>query len=184
MEELKEGTGRTVSQPSPHRILIPLDGSRTSLMGVREARRLAASHPHCEIHLLNVQPSLNRHMARFLSRDSVMKAAAVRAKAVTAQACQALIRDGFSAVQALRVGPVAASIAGYVREAGIDQIVVAAQKKNLLARLCTGSVVNRIIGAVDRPVAVVSAGSAGLFERWVLPAGIGAGLTALVLAVD
>ena len=180
MEDFKQGSNRT----KLHRILVPLDGSRTSLMGIAEARRLAAGHAQCEIHLLNVQPSLNRHMARFLSRDSVMKAAANRARVVTSRAFQALLRDGFNAVQALRVGPVAASIARYAREEHIDQVVVAAKRKNLFARLCTGSVVNRIIGAVDRPVAVVPGEVAGLLERWVLPAGIGAGLTALMLAVD
>ena len=175
---------KQLSHEKAFRILVPLDGSPTSLMAVGEARRIALEHPGCEIHLLNVQPSLNRHMARFLSREAVISAAASRARAVTSKVCKELARSGLGVVEALRVGPVAASIGAYARDAGIDQLVVAARRKNLLARLCTGSVVNRIIGTVDRPVAIVSGDAAGLFERWVLPAGIGVGLTALVLAVD
>ena len=49
-------------------ILVPVDGSPNALRAVRHAIAEYRRHHELRLHLLNVQPRLSRHAARFVSR--------------------------------------------------------------------------------------------------------------------
>ena len=53
-----------------HKILIPVDGSANSLHAVRHIVNEFMRHADMEIHLLNVQPSFSRYVARFVSKEN------------------------------------------------------------------------------------------------------------------
>jgi hypothetical protein len=55
-------------------------------------------------------------------------------------------------------------------------------RKNALTRFFQGSVVNKVMAMTDLPVEIVARESAGKFERFGIP--IGLGLTFLWLAVE
>ena len=50
------------------KVLIPIDGSANALRAVRHAIAEYQRHHELELHLVNVQPRLSRHIGRFVSR--------------------------------------------------------------------------------------------------------------------
>jgi nucleotide-binding universal stress UspA family protein len=168
------------------RILIPIDGSADSLQGVDAARRLLLATPQdapVDIHLLNVQPRMTLHIARHSTLDSRRKMRETRAQAALAPAFARL--EGLGRVRgAMRIGDVCDGIVGYAREHRVTRIVMGTSRKNLLERLTTGSIVNRVIAEADVPVMVAAGRRPGLLERYGVPAGVGLGLSVLILGID
>jgi nucleotide-binding universal stress UspA family protein len=166
------------------RILVPVDGSADSLRGVDAARMLCRDGDEVEIHLLNVQPRIHRHMGRFIAPAALAQMRSSRGGAVLARARARLEGGGCMVRESVRAGALPECIVAYAREQGIDRIVMGAARKNLLGRLLTGSIVNRVIAEAEVPVMVVAGRRPGAIERFGLPAGLGIGLTALVLGID
>jgi nucleotide-binding universal stress UspA family protein len=54
-----------------YKVLVPEDGSVASAAAVRHAIGLCRSHPDAEMHVVNVQPRLTRHAARFLPKSAI-----------------------------------------------------------------------------------------------------------------
>ena len=50
------------------KVLVPVDGSPNALRAVRHAMSAYRRDHALELHLLNVQPRLSRHVARFVAR--------------------------------------------------------------------------------------------------------------------
>jgi nucleotide-binding universal stress UspA family protein len=166
------------------RILVPVDGSADSLRGVDAARTLCREGDETEIHLLNVQPRMHRHMGRFIAPAALAQMRSQRAEAVLDRARARLDGAPCSVRSAMRVGTLHRCIVGYAREQRIDRIIMGAARKNLVERLFTGSIMNRVIAEAEVPVMVVAGRRPGALERFGLPAGLGIGLTALVLGID
>ena len=69
--------------------------------------------------------------------------------------------------------------------AGIEvDIVVGAAAKGPLLRFLTGSVTSSILASAPVPVAVVAAPPLSPLQRYGIPAGVGLGLVALILASE
>ena len=50
------------------KVLVPVDGAGNALVAVRHVIDEYRRHHALELHLLNVQPRLSRHVARWISR--------------------------------------------------------------------------------------------------------------------
>ena len=55
-------------------ILVPVDGSENARLALRHTLGLVSQRGDTQVHLLNVQPRMNRHAAKFLSRRTLAEA--------------------------------------------------------------------------------------------------------------
>lgn len=166
------------------KVLIPLDGSSSSLYGVRHVVNEFRKSQDMEIHVLNVQAPFSRHVARYTSKP-VRKAFHVdEAEKALAPARQALDRSGIPYTVHMEVGNKADCIADAVSRLHCDRIVMSTARKSSLVRLVQNSVTNQVIERTTVPVEVIAGDTAPGLQRVGIPAGVGAGLLVLGMVVD
>jgi nucleotide-binding universal stress UspA family protein len=164
------------------RILVPVDGSRNSQFAVRHVIKEFMNNTAMEIHLLNVQSPFSRDVARFVSRKSLYDYH--RDEAEKALGPVKHLLDGFSIPYSVHtdVGEKAKVITDTARRLHCDQIVMSTARKNSLTRLVEDSLTNRVIALTSVPVEMIAGDAVSKWERYGIPAGVGAAL-ALILAV-
>ncbi len=165
------------------KILVPVDGSSSSLHAARYVAGEFLRNPELEIHLLSVQGRFSRHITQFLNRkdlaefyreESEKKSRAVRAF---------FDRRNVPYIAHVAVGHRAEIIAASAKSLGCHHIVMGTARKNSLTRMFESSVTNRVLELTTVPVEVIAGDSISNLERYGIPAAIGVGL-ALVLAAD
>lgn len=166
------------------RILVPVNGSPDSIKAVERAIRLCASRADAQLHLVNAQPFFSRHIARFLARRTLEQERCRRAATALGAARALAEQAGVPFVCRMVSSPVAASLAAYVRDYGIDQIVIGTARKSPLLRLLTGSLTTRLIELAPVPVEVIAGSRPGPLARWGVPAGIGLGVAIALFAAE
>ncbi len=166
------------------KVLVPFDGSRSARVGLQHAIAAQRGVTGAELHILNVQPRMRRHSARFLSSVDISAALAERARPALSEAQREVEAAGIRCVTAVRVGEPAMQIDCYASEQGISRVVFGAARKSALHRLVTGSIADGVLEHSRVPVELVPGDRPGALARYALPAGVGAGLTALMVAVD
>ena len=166
------------------KVLIPVDGSPNALEAVRHAIAEYQQAHRLELHLLNVQPSLSRHVARFLARSDRQAWHRERAEAALAPARALLDRAGVPFQQHWSVGALAREICEKARQLGAHHIVMATARKNSITRMLEDSVTNQVLEQTPVPVEVVSGARASRWERWGLPAGVLGVGGLLLMALD
>lgn len=166
------------------KILVPVNGSADSISAVEYAIRLCALRTNAQLHLVNVQPLFSRHIARFLSRQTIDEERSRRGAAALAAARSLAEQAGVAFVCRVASGRTATALAAYASEFDMDQIVIGTARKSPLLRLLTGSVTTRLIEVARVPVEVIAGSRPGLLARWGLPAGIGLGVALALLAEE
>jgi nucleotide-binding universal stress UspA family protein len=167
-----------------HKIIVPVDGSQNSLLGARHAIGLAAVHPEATVYLVNAQPSLNRHIAQFASQRDIDGARTARGQQALEAARRLVEAAGVRGRSVVLRSEPARTIARFAVEERADQIVLGTSPKNALVRLLTGSITDRLLARAEVPVAVVNGAGPSALRRYGIPAGVGAGLAALLLAAE
>ena len=164
------------------KILIPVGGTRNDKFAVQEVIKRFMNNTAMEVHLLNVQAPFAADIAHFTSRKS-------RHDYHQEQAARALepareMLDKFSIPYAVHtaVGDRAVIITDEARRLQCDEIVMATARKNSLTRWVESSVTERVIAPTSVPVEVIAGDSMSQWERYGIPAAIGAGV-ALALAI-
>ena len=167
------------------KVLVPVDGSPNALRAVRNAIVEYQRHHELELHLLNVQPHLSRHIGRFVSRQDRVSWHHDRAESAMASACTELQNAGVPHQTHWVVGDRADEICHAAKQLGVHHIVMGTARKNSLTRMLEDSVTNRVLEATPVPVEVVVGDAVSKWESWGLPAALaGAGGSLLVLALD
>jgi nucleotide-binding universal stress UspA family protein len=166
------------------KILVPVDGSQNALAGVRHALRLVAGQPDGQVWLANVQPELNRHISQFVSRRTIDESRAARARAAMREAEGLVEGAGVRSRSVLLVGEPSRAIADYADRERFDHIVMGTSRKSPLLRVLSGSIANRLVAIAQVPVSVLSASPASALQRYGIPAGLGFGVAALLIAAD
>ena len=163
------------------KILVPVDGSPNSQFAVRHLVRQFMNDTTIELHLLNVQPPFSSYVARFVPKRNLNDYHRENAEAALQPVRQIL--DGFSVPYAVHtdVGDRAECITAAARRLRCDLIVMSAARKNSLTRLLQNSTTNRVLELTPVPVEVIAGEAVSPWERYGLPASIGA-LIALLLA--
>jgi len=166
------------------KVLIPVDGSENAMQAVRHAVNRFLSNSNIEVHLLHVRPAFSRHVSQFTSginRDSHHREVTERA---IKPARDLLRQHKVPHAVHMELGDRAEAIHRAAQRLRVDQIVMGTARKNSLARLIEDSVTNRVLEIARVPVEVIVGADASKLERYGLPAGIGAALVALIVAVD
>jgi YjbE family integral membrane protein len=164
------------------KILIPVDGSKNSDMAVKHAVRTYGQDSNAHFHLCNVQPTLYKHIGKFLSRQTINEWHAERAALATASASAYLEARGMNFSLRHVSGDKGTAIRDEAVRFGCNRIVVGTSKKNTLSRLFENSTTAKLLEISDIPVEVVTGQSLPALERWGIPA-LGAGAVTALMSV-
>jgi Ca2+-transporting ATPase len=165
------------------KVLIPVDGSRNCQYAVKYVIKEFMNNTAMEIHLLNVQPPFSRHIARFVSRKSLRdyhrdgaegagnpdQADARRLRHSVLGACRGAIRRKSSATGR-------AACAATHRDEHCAQ--------ELAHRLIEDSVTNKVLALTSVPVEIIAGDAVSKWERYGIPAGVGAALALAFALMD
>lgn len=165
------------------KVLVPVDGSRNSRHAVRHIIHEFAKNPKLEVHLLNVQTPLSKHVAQFVSRNN--REAFHREQAEKALRPMRRMLDAASVLHSthIEVGRKAEVIVASAHRLGCDHIVMSTARKNSLTRMLEASVTNRVLELTTVPVEVIAGDSVSKVERYGIPVGIAGALALLFFAV-
>jgi YjbE family integral membrane protein len=147
--------GAAASAPEA-RVLVPIDGSGRALEALHDLARRHAGAAPAQVHLLNVQHPLSRHVAGFLGRADVAAWQREQGEKALEAAAGLLTRLGIAHERHVRVGPRARTIAQAARELDCERIVMAAARRNSLTRLLDDSLTERVLAHTDVPMQVVA----------------------------
>ena len=163
------------------KLLLPVDSSQASLAPMPFIQSLAR-RGDIEVLVLNVQPRLHRHVARFTSKEALESLRAERSAAAMRHAIEALSRAGVPFRAVSEVGMPAERIAAVAESENVDEILFGSGRHPGWLRWLNPSIAQGVMARTDIPVTVFARGKAGLLERFALPAGIAG--AALLLAAE
>jgi nucleotide-binding universal stress UspA family protein len=167
------------------KVLVPVDGAGNSLVATRHAITEYRRDNDLEIHLLNVQPRLSRHVSRWINRRNRDDFYAEQAGVALRDAHALLDTAGVPHQTHWRAGDRATEICRSATELGVHHIVMGTARKNSLTRMLEDSVTNAVLEKTPVPVEVVAGAAVSQAERWGVRAGMGLSLGGLVwLALD
>jgi YjbE family integral membrane protein len=166
------------------KVLVPVDASPNALRAVQHAIAEYQRHHELELHLLNVQPTLSRHVARFVSRADRDAWHRDQADAAMADARAALQQAGVPFQTHWSIGDRAGEICRFATSLSAHHIVMGTARKNSITRMLEDSVTNKVLESTPVPVEVIAGEAVSKWESWGVPAGVlGAG-GLLVMAID
>ena len=166
------------------KVLLPIDGSKNALEAVRRIAQEYRHNPVYEIYLLNVQPRFNRHIAQFVARQNLDAYRTEQVESASQSAKDLLARFNVPYQAFMAVGPKAETIAVFAKQHGCGRIVVGTARKNSLTRLLQHSVTAKLLDKAEVPVELVVGTDASRWERFGVPAGVGAAMAAVFIAAD
>ena len=166
------------------KILIPVDGSRNCQFAVKHVIKEFMNNTAMEIHLLNVQSPFSRDIARFVGRKTLHDYHRDEAEKVLAPIKKMF--DGLSIPYSAHaeVGDRAKVITDTAHRLRCHHIVMSTARKNSLTRLVENSVTNKVLALTSVPVEVIAGDSVSKWERWGIPAGVGAMLALMLASAD
>jgi YjbE family integral membrane protein len=154
MIDLAAAAGQPLATGSALRILMPVDGSENSLRTVGYMiDNLSRYRELPEIHLLNVQHALpgtirgvGEEASRFHQEEGIKALARAREKFDAA---------GVRYNHHIGVGDFSETIAQYVKNLNIEQVVMGCRGASPVANMMLGSVASRVLQLIDKPVTLV-----------------------------
>jgi nucleotide-binding universal stress UspA family protein len=138
-----------------HRILLAVDGSQSSLRGVKHVIGMARKAGPFDLHLLNVSPEISEDFVDVLGREEVDQDLAAEGKTALVHAERLLDEAGLAYSSHIEIGRPSHVIATFARENACDQIVMGTHGKGTLRSVVVGSVAMRVVALADVPVTVV-----------------------------
>jgi YjbE family integral membrane protein len=167
------------------KVLVPVDGSANALAAVRHTIAQYQRHHALQVHLLNVQPPLTRHVAKFVSSKDRNAWHEERATAAMKQARDLLNLAGVPNQAEWVLGSSADEICSAAKRLDAHHIVMGVAKRNSLTRMFESSVTDQVLEKTPVAVEVITGEAVSPWERWAKLAsavGIASGLA--VLAID
>lgn len=138
------------------KILVPCDGSESSLRAVAYAASIAEENRAVTIELLHVLDPMTFHSAASaLSPDDLTRLCPTEAEPVLEPARTCLQHAGISPVVRCRVGAPAPQIADEVMEAACDALIMGTRGMSPFANLVIGSVASGVVALVSVPVTLI-----------------------------
>lgn len=163
-------------------VLLPIGTSRNAQFAVRRAIQEYLENPELEIHLLNVQMPLSRHIAQFLGQRTRDEYHRDQAAIALKPAIDLLQQHNIPYERHIRSGDRAMIIAAEAERLRCDHIIMATSRKNSLTRMLEDSTTSRVLELTQVPVELVAGDQVSKLERYGVPAGIGTALALVVAA--
>ena len=166
------------------RILVPIGGTRNDPFAVDDVIRRFTRDPSMEVHLLHVCTPLSADIAQLVTRRTRAQFHRERAEQALRPARERLDRFGVPHAVHIETGDRARTIAAVARKLHCEQIVMATARKNSLTRLVESSVTDKLLQHTTVPVEIVAGNAMSGWERFGIPAALGAGLVAAMVIAD
>ena len=164
------------------KILVPVDGSSSSLHGARHVVREFLRNSAMEIHLLSVQGRFSRHITQFLNRSDLESFYREEGEKKMRVVRELFDRQNIPYVAHVEVGHKAEIIAATAKRLDCHHIVMGTARKNSVTRMFEASVTNQVLELTTVPVEVIAGDASSKLERYGIPAGLGAALALLIAA--
>jgi nucleotide-binding universal stress UspA family protein len=143
-------------EASMKNILVPVDGSETSIRAVKAAIRAVSDAPDCKLHVITVHPPIvSGNVKRFFSAEAINDFYEDEGRNALAPAKTVLDEAGVTYEEAVKVGPVAPTIAKYVEEHGCDLIIMGTRGLGSVTGMVLGSIATKVLSLVNVPVTLV-----------------------------
>ncbi|MBL0142957.1 MAG: universal stress protein [Betaproteobacteria bacterium] len=139
---------------SPALILLPVDGSASSVRAANHCATLAKAFGATVI-LLNVQPEIEDWQTHGVGRQAAEDHLAALAKTVTAEPAKALADAGIAFESIVESGDAPEVIARVAEERKCTSVVMGTRGQSKLKGLLMGSVGMKVISLVQVPVTLV-----------------------------
>ena len=130
------------------------------------------------------QPAFSRYVAKFVSRKNVADYHREQSDLALAPVRRVLSQFGVPYTAHAEIGKKAEIIANQARRLNCDHIVMSTARKNSLTRMLEDSTTNKVLELTEVPLEIIAGDSVSAVERYGIPAGVGAAVAALVLALD
>jgi nucleotide-binding universal stress UspA family protein len=166
------------------KILLPVGGTRNDRFATQHVIKRFMNDTAMEVHLLNVQRPFSRYIARFSSRRNRQDYHREQAERALVPVKEMLDKFSIPYAAHIHIGDQARVITDTARRLHCDEIVMATARKNSLTRLVESSVTDRVLELTPVPVEVIAGDSMSKWERYGIPAAIGAGLAMVLAIVD
>ena len=166
------------------KILIPVGGTHNDRFAVQNVIKRFMNNTAIEVHLVNVQMPFSAYVARFSSRKSRHDYHREQAEKALAPVTEMLDKFSIPYAVHMAVGDRAKVITDTARRLHCDEIVMATARKNSLTRMVENSVTDRVIELTPVPVEVIAGDSMSKWERYGIPAAIGAAVAMALAIVD
>ena len=137
-----------------------------------------------EIHLLNVQAPFSRYISRFSGKRNREAFHRDEAEKALMPARRLLESHGVPYAVHVEVGSKAQLIADAARRLQCDHIIMSTARKNSLTRMLEDSVTNQVLELTTVAVEVIAGDAVSRWERYGIPAGVGASLALFLLVAN
>ncbi len=164
--------------------LIPMNGHADSLQAIHKFISERLQNPGQRAVLLNVQPALQRHASRFLNMGNVQKVRSERANAAMQEAEALLTKANVAFDKQWVVGDRATEIVKAAKQSNCGRILLVSNRKNALAKMVSNSLTNSVLQKSNVPVEVIAGRQSSVWQRFGIPAGVGAAIATLTLVID
>jgi len=167
------------------KVLISIDDSPNALKAVAHALDRYEGPRGMEVHLLYVRSPSPEHSAGLVSRRDRGAYRREAAEKTLASASRMLEKAGVPHAVHIEFGDdKARAIHDAARRLEADQILVGTARDNMIARMLRDPATNKLLDIAHIPVEIVAREPASALRRYRLPAGIGAALGFLYLALE
>jgi nucleotide-binding universal stress UspA family protein len=143
---------------TPHKIVVPLDGSPAALRALEQAIAFLAGCADGEIILVHVQ-SYGRidpvGASNFMPPEAIDDAAMHQSQQALAAAIDRCTSSGVTFQSLARMGETAHVITDVTKETGADQIVMGTRGLGSIQSLVLGSVATKVVHLTNIPVTLV-----------------------------
>ena len=181
-DTVSAAAGLPIGEQVMMKILVPVDGSSSSLHGARHVAREFLRNSAMEIHLLSVQGRFSLHITQFLNKSDLESFYRDEGEKKMRVVRELFDRQNIPYVAHVEIGHKAEIIAATAKRLGCHHIVMGTARKNSVTRMFEASVTNQVLELTTVPVEVIAGDASSKLERYGIPAGLGAALGLLIAA--
>ena len=161
-------------------VLVPVSDLPNSHHAVHRVVEEHRANPSLRVHLVNVRRPLSSRVSRFVRRSLREDYHRERADLALAPARAILNRHKVPYQIHIHVGDVARVITQEARALGCDHILMSTARKGSITRILEDSTTERVLSLTTVPVELIVGDAVSPWERYGVPAALGAALLGLV----
>ncbi|MEZ4334426.1 MAG: universal stress protein [Myxococcota bacterium] len=139
------------------KLLVPVDGSETSLRALRHAISIAQTNGPVSLHVVSVheEPIIFGEVSVYVSKEKIAELQRKQCEAPLQVADELLKKAGVEHATEVLEGPIAKTIAKRADELGCDGIIMGTRGMSALGDLLLGSVATKVLHHAHVPVTLV-----------------------------
>lgn len=175
-EELPAEPAQARAAGQVTRLLVPISASHGSHYAVHEVVRRSIADAAMEVHLLNVRAPMNWYAARFISAKRRRDWHRAEGEQVLQPCRRVLDRAHVPYAVHVELGARAECIPRLATRLHCDRILIGTARAKSLTRLLEDAEIRRVVARSTVPVEVVAGDEVARWERYGIPAALGAAL--------